>query len=55
MKSTLSAEVIGAITDGSHGDPFSVLGLHLETVGGKEKLVFRGISKLFGALFTYLR
>ena len=41
MKSTLSAEVIGAITDGSHGDPFSVLGLHLETVGGKEKLVFR--------------
>ncbi len=42
MKSqTLKIEEINAISNGSHGDLFSVLGLHHINVDGKEKLVFR--------------
>lgn len=41
MSSTLSNEIISSISDGSHGDPFSVLGLHLEKIDGKDKLVVR--------------
>lgn len=41
MGSTLSKEIIASISDGSHGDPFSVLGLHKENVDGKEKLILR--------------
>lgn len=41
MGSTLPKEIISSISDGSHGDPFSVLGLHKEAVGGKEKLIIR--------------
>lgn len=40
-KASLKIEEIHAISNGSHGDPFSVLGLHTITVNGKEKLVFR--------------
>lgn len=41
MSSTLSKEIIASISDGSHGDPFSVLGVHKAKVKGKEKLVLR--------------
>ena len=41
MNSTLSKEIIDSISDGSHGDPFSVLGLHEVEIDGKSKLVLR--------------
>lgn len=41
MSSTLAKEIIASISDGSHGDPFSVLGLHEVEVAGKTKLVLR--------------
>lgn len=41
MKSTLPAEVIETITNGTHGDPFSVLGLHHAEIEGNEKLLLR--------------
>lgn len=41
MDSTLSAEVIASLSDGSHGDPFSVLGLHEIKIDGKPKQVIR--------------
>ncbi|MEX2364940.1 MAG: 1,4-alpha-glucan branching protein GlgB, partial [Balneolaceae bacterium] len=41
MNSTLSKEIIASVSDGSHGDPFAVLGLHKITQQGKEKLVLR--------------
>ena len=41
MASNLTAEVIGSISNGEHGDPFSVLGFHTEKVDGIEKLVLR--------------
>ncbi|MEX0661507.1 MAG: 1,4-alpha-glucan branching protein GlgB [Balneolaceae bacterium] len=42
MKSpTLKIEEINAISNGTHGDLFSVLGLHQIEIDGKEKLVFR--------------
>ncbi len=41
MSSTLSKEIIASISDGSHGDPFSVLGLHEIEVDKKNKLVLR--------------
>src|SRR6056297_1999904 len=41
MSSTLTKEIISSISDGSHGDPFSVLGLHNEKIDGKDKLVLR--------------
>jgi len=41
MSTKLTAEIIKTISDGSHGDPFSVLGLHSIKVGGSNKLVLR--------------
>ncbi len=41
MSSTLSNEIIASISDGSHGDPFSVLGLHTIIEKKTEKLVIR--------------
>ncbi|WP_421773213.1 1,4-alpha-glucan branching protein GlgB [Gracilimonas sp.] len=41
MGSTLTKEIIASISDGSHGDPFSVLGLHETEIDGKTKLVLR--------------
>ncbi len=41
MSETLSKEIIETISDGSHGDPFSILGLHKVNVDKKEKLVLR--------------
>lgn len=42
MKSpTLKIEEINAISNGSHGDLFSVLGLHQIEIDGKEKLIYR--------------
>ncbi len=41
MSLTLSKKIIASISDGSHGDPFSVLGLHKVDVAGKMKLVLR--------------
>lgn len=38
---TLKIEEIRAISNGEHGDLFSVLGLHTITIDGKEKLVIR--------------
>jgi 1,4-alpha-glucan branching enzyme len=38
---TLKIEEIKAISNGDHGDLFSVLGLHHINVNGKDKLVFR--------------
>jgi 1,4-alpha-glucan branching enzyme len=38
---TLKIEEIRAISNGEHGDPFSVLGLHSVTAEGNEKLVVR--------------
>ena len=38
---TLKIEEIKAISNGEHGDLFSVLGLHMVNVEGKEKLVYR--------------
>ncbi len=41
MSSTLSNEIITSISDGSHGDPFSVLGLQSIVEKKTEKLVIR--------------
>jgi len=41
MSSTLSKEIIASVSNGTHGDPFSVLGLHSIKEKGKEKLVIR--------------
>lgn len=41
MTSTLSPEELSSLCDGSHGDPFKVLGLHKEDIEGNEKLVLR--------------
>lgn len=41
MTATLSEEVISTISDGSHGDPFSVLGFHSVKIDKSEKLVLR--------------
>ena len=41
MSETLSKKIIETISDGSHGDPFSILGLHKVSVEKKEKLVVR--------------
>lgn len=41
MSSTLTKEIITSLSDGSHGDPFSVLGLHEFDVADKTKLVLR--------------
>lgn len=41
MASTLSKQLIDSLSDGSHGDPFSVLGLHKVSVDEKKKLVLR--------------
>ena len=38
---TLKIEEIRAISNGEHGDPFSILGLHQVTIDGSEKLVVR--------------
>lgn len=38
---TLKIEEIEAISNGSHGNPFAVLGLHSINVADKEKLVYR--------------
>jgi len=38
---TLKIEEIAAISNGSHGDPFSLLGLHEVSDGGKKKLSVR--------------
>ena len=39
MSSTLSKEIIASISNGTHGDPFAVLGLAPVKDFGKEKLV----------------
>src|SRR5690554_4259594 len=41
MSSTLNNEIIVSISDGSHGDPFSVLGLHRVLDKNTEKFVIR--------------
>lgn len=41
MTSTLSAEEIASMSDGSHGDPFSVLGFHKIDQKKSERLVLR--------------
>ena len=41
MSATLSKEIIESISNGSHGDPFSILGLHEIKVDKKDKLVLR--------------
>lgn len=41
MTPTLSEDIISSISDGSHGDPFSVLGFHHAKIKGKEKLILR--------------
>ncbi len=41
MTSTLTAEEIKSISDGSHGDPFSILGIHKVKAKSAEKLVLR--------------
>ncbi len=41
MTSTLSAEEIASMSDGSHGDPFSVLGFHKIVQKTTEKLALR--------------
>ncbi len=41
MSTTLSKQIIETISDGSHGDPFSILGLHSIKIDKKEKLVLR--------------
>jgi 1,4-alpha-glucan branching enzyme len=41
MTSTLTAEEIASMSDGSHGDPFSVLGFHKIHQAKAEKLVLR--------------
>ncbi|MEX0719772.1 MAG: 1,4-alpha-glucan branching protein GlgB [Balneolaceae bacterium] len=41
MNSTLAKEIIASISDGSHGDPFAILGLHKIPLKEKEKLVLR--------------
>ncbi len=41
MTSTLSKDIIATISDGSHGDPFSILGLHSIKKNGDEKLLIR--------------
>lgn len=41
MSKTLTPEIIETISNGSHGDPFSVLGLHLVNIRKTEKLVLR--------------
>lgn len=38
---TLHKEEIRVLSNGSHGDPFAILGLHTVNVGGKDKLVLR--------------
>jgi 1,4-alpha-glucan branching enzyme len=55
MSSTLSKEIITSISDGTHGDPFSVLGFHTTKIKGKEKLVlrvFRPEAKTISALIN---
>ena len=37
----LTEEILHSIDDGSHGDPFSVLGPHITDVEGKKKLIIR--------------
>lgn len=41
MSVTLTQDVIISMSNGSHGDPFSVLGFHEVNVKGKQKLVLR--------------
>ncbi|RNC83938.1 MAG: 1,4-alpha-glucan branching protein GlgB [Balneola sp.] len=41
MSATLTTDVIESISNGMHGDPFSVLGLHSISQEKKEKLVLR--------------
>ena len=41
MTSTLSPEELSSLCDGSHGDPFSVLGFHTIQIDGADKLVLR--------------
>lgn len=55
MSSTLSKEIIKSISDGTHGDPFSVLGFHTTEISGKVKLVlrvFRPEAKSISALIN---
>jgi len=37
----LTEEILHSIDDGSHGDPFSVLGPHITDIEGKKKLIIR--------------
>ena len=41
MSTTLSKKIIETISDGSHGDPFSILGLHTTEIDKQDKLVIR--------------
>ncbi len=41
MRPTLSAEVIEAIVQGEHGDPFAVLGPHQVGVGARTAVAVR--------------
>ena len=41
MNTILTEDIIKSISYGSHGDPFSVLGLHTVSIKGGEKLVIR--------------
>ena len=37
----LTQEIIQSIDDGSHGDPFSILGPHITEINGKKKIIVR--------------
>jgi 1,4-alpha-glucan branching enzyme len=54
MTSTLTAEEIASLSDGSHGDPFSVLGLHKTVHSDKDRLVLRAFrpeaKEVFGII-----
>jgi len=54
MTSTLAAEEIVSISDGSHGDPFSVLGFHTIKQGNTDKLVLRAFRPEARQIFVNL-
>lgn len=54
MSSTLPAEIIESISNGSHGDPFSILGLHKIQVEGSEKLVLRVFRPEAKQIFVHI-
>lgn len=54
MTSTLSKDIIASISDGSHGDPFSILGLHSIKKNGVDKLLIRAFRPEAKELFVMI-